>query len=448
MTKYTFSMSKLKKELTLFGLIMIAIGSCIGSGIFKTPAGILEVLPHAGLTMIIWAVGGVISLFGALSFAEMGSMYPKAGGIYVYLKESFGEMTAFLYGWVTLFIINTGALAALSITMVDYLSFFIEMNTYQKLILASGLLIVLTYINIRGVKWSEIFSNLFTGLKMIAILLMVGVAFWYMGNAAHSTQYAISGPSIPPNWVSGMLLALVGVFWSFGGWHHISYLSGEAKSASRNIPLGMIIGTVIVTVVYLLVNFAYMALLPIDEIIASEAVAGDALSTVFKNGGALVSIMIIISVTGTIGIYTMTAPRIYYAMAKDGIFFKQLSKLHPKYDTPALAMNIQTIWAILLLFAWESFTRIITFVTFMDIIFMMLAALALFILRYKKPDIDRPVKALAYPIIPGIFILVTAAFVVNTAFSMHIESLAGFIILLAGIPVYRYFKRNRENGKN
>jgi APA family basic amino acid/polyamine antiporter len=282
---------------------------------------------------------------------------------------------------------------------------------------------------------------------MIAILLMVAVAFWYMGSAEHSTQYAISGPTIPPNWVSGMLLALVGVFWSFGGWHHISYLSGEAKNAARNIPLGMIIGTVVVTITYLLVNAAYMSLLPMDQIIASEAVAGDALSTVFKNGGALVSIMIIISVTGTIGIYTMTAPRIYYAMANDGIFFKQLSKLHPKYNTPALAMNIQTVWAILLLFAWESFTRIITFVTFMDIIFMMLAGLSLFILRYKKPNLHRPVKALAYPIIPGIFIVVTGAFVINTAFSMQVESLTGFIILLLGIPVFLYFKRNRTNGK-
>lgn len=439
-------MTKLKKELTLFGLIMIAIGSCIGSGIFKTPSGILEVLPHAGLSLIIWAIGGVISLFGALSLAELGSMYPQAGGVYVYLKESFGEMTAFLYGWVTLFIINTGALAALSITMADYLSFFIEMNTYQKLILASGLLIILTYINIRGVKWSEVFSNIFTGSKLGAILIMVIVAFLYMGKAEHASGYALSGPSIPPSWASGMLLALVGVFWSFGGWHHISYLSGEAKNASRNIPRAMVIGTVVVTLVYLLVNMAYLALLPIDQIIASEAVAGDALSAVFKHGGALVSIMIIISVTGTIGIYTMTAPRIYYAMANDGIFFKQLSKLHPKYNTPAFAMNIQTAWAILLLFVWESFTRIITFVTFMDIVFMMLAGVSLFILRYKKPNLQRPVKALAYPVIPGIFILVTASFVINTAVSMQLESLTGFILLLAGIPFFLYFKRTRNHG--
>lgn len=438
-------MSKLKKELSLFGLIMIAIGSCIGSGIFKTPSGILEVLPHAGLSLIIWGIGGVISLFGALSLAEMGSMYPHAGGIYVYLKESFGELTAFLYGWVTLFIINTGALAALSITMVDYMSFFIAMNTGQKLVLASGLLIVLTYINILGIKWSELFSEVFTGLKLLAILLMVAVAFWYMGHAPHTPVYGLSGPTIPPKWASGMLLALVGVFWSFGGWHHISYLSGEAKNASRNIPLGMIIGTIVVTITYILVNVAYMALLPVDSIIGSEAVAADAMSTVFQNGGALVSIMIIISVTGTIGIYTMTAPRIYYAMAHDGIFFKSLARLHSKYNTPALAMSIQTVWAILLLFAWESFTRIITFVTFMDIVFMMLAGISLFVLRYKFPRAERPVKALGYPLIPLIFILVTGAFVINTAFSMHVESLAGSLILIAGIPFYLYFKRSRKH---
>ncbi len=436
-------MKELNKKLTLYGLTMIAIGSCIGSGIFVTPAEIVKAVPHHGYILLVWAIGGLIALTGALTFAELGGLFPKAGGVYVFLKEAYGDIVGFLYGWVILLVINTGALAALSMAFAEYMTYFFPLGGTGKILLAAGCIIALTMINVTGIDKSQAFANIFTGLKLLAIAGIVAVSIYYFDN--HEESFSLSLTTNAPEHIqTALLTALIGVLWSFGGWHHASYIAGETINAKRNVPLAMILGTLVVTVTYLLINMAYMNLLTLEEIQGSNRVAGDAIGSVFASGGQMVAVAIAISIFGTIGIYTMTAPRIYFAMAQDGLFFEGLSKIHPKYKTPAAAMILQAIWAVILLLFWGSFHNLITYVTFMDIVFMTLAGISVFIFRKKRKDAERPYKVILYPIVPLIFILISAAFVVNTLIERPFQAIAGIALLGLGLPVYWWFREQRH----
>ncbi|MEM9819774.1 MAG: amino acid permease [Bacteroidota bacterium] len=436
-------MNQLKKKLNLYGLTMIAVGSCIGSGIFRSPGEVAQVVPNHSLILLVWALGGVVALTGALTFSELGGMFPKAGGVYVYLREAFGDLVGFLYGWVILLVINTGALAALAITFADYMTYFVPMEENGKVILAILTIVGLTAINIRGVDISQIFASVFTSLKLVAIAGIIIAGFVYYDASKVQLDFSLTN-NVPDNVFGMMLVALIGVLWSFGGWHHTSYLSGEAINAKRDVPRAMIYGVLIVTTTYVLVNLAYMMLLPLSEIAASKKVAGDAIAQLFSFGGKLVAIIIAISIFGTIGIYTMTAPRIYFAMARDGVFFPKLAYVHPRFGTPIYAMLVQALWAIILLIFWKSFHNLITYVTFMDIIFMAMAGFSIFIFRKKLKDRERPVLALGYPVIPLLFVLISTAFVMSTLLERPSQSLAGLAILVLGLPVYFYFKNYRN----
>lgn len=419
---------------------MIAVGSCIGAGIFVTPYEVVQAIPHHGFVLLIWTIGGIIALTGALTFAELGGMYPESGGVYVFLKEAYGERVGFLYGWVILLVINTGALAALGMALAEYMTFFFAMSQFQKVIFAVIVVLSLTAINCVGVYLSQWLASIFTVLKLMAIFAIVVVGFFYydLQEIPLTLNFA---ESTPTNLMSSLLIGLIGVLWSFGGWHHASYLAGETINAQRNVPRAMMLGTLIVTLTYVLVNLAYMMLLPLDAIANTTKVAGDAVATVINSGGKLVAIAIGISIFGTIGIYTMSAPRIYFAMAKDGIFFGQLAKIHPRFKTPVNAMALQAIWAVALLLFWGTFHDLITYVTFMDIAFMALAGAAVYILRRKKPELNRPYKTWGYPIIPFIFIFVSTAFVINTLINRPEQAIAGLILLAIGILAYIFFKR-------
>lgn len=437
-------MSKLIKKINLYGLTMIAVGSCIGSGIFVTPYQVAEAVPNGTFILAVWGLGGLIALTGALTFAELGGMFPKAGGVYVFLKEAYGDLVGFLYGWGILLVINTGALAALGMALAEYLTYFFPLSEIGKIVVAIGVIVILTTINIFGVRSSQILANVFTGLKLLAIgaIILTGIIFLEPSQAAITSEWV--GPK-PDNLFSAFLLALVGVLWSFGGWHHASYLAAETINAKKTVPRAMILGTLIVTITYVLVNWAYMLLLPIDEIAGTRRVAGDAIGSIFTYGGQAVAIAIGISIFGTIGIYTMSAPRIYFAMAEDKIFFQALSKVHPKYKTPMNAMSVQSIWAIFLLGFWGTFHDLITYVTFLDIAFMAMAGFSVFIFRRKYPNMERPYKVIAYPVIPLIFIVISTAFVVNTLIQQPKQAWAGLILLGIGTMVFQYFKRQKDS---
>ena len=432
---------KLEQKLTLFGLTMIAVGACIGSGIFVTPAKIAAYLPHHGWILIVWAIGGLIALTGALTFGELGGMFPKSGGVYVFLKEAYGEWVGFLYGWVILLVINTGALAALGLAFSTYMTYFIPgLDDTGKVSLAIMTIVFLTGINIIGVNISQVFASLFTSLKLLAIaaIVIAGLLFFQEDISAFTLSPM---ESTPDNFVSNLLLALVGVLFSFGGWHHASYLAGETKNATRTVPRAMVLGTLIVTITYVLINFAYLLLLPIADIQQTDYVAGAAIGRLVSYGGKLVAIAIAISIFGTIGIYTMSAPRIYFAMARDGLFFKQLAYIHPRFKTPVIAMLVQAVWAIVLLLFWQTFHDLITYVTFTDIAFMTLGAISVFVFRKKRPNIERPYRAWGYPFVPLIFIIICGAFVINTLIWEPMQTLSAVVILLVGLGVYWMIKR-------
>jgi APA family basic amino acid/polyamine antiporter len=436
-------MTKLAKELTLYGLIMVAIGSCIGSGIFVTPSQIAGLIPSSGIILLVWALGGIITLTGALTFGELGSLFPKAGGIYVFLKEAYGGWLGFLYGWAYLVIITSGSIAVLSLAFSHYLSFFIPMDNTGKMITSIIAISILTTLNVLRAKFGEIFSNIFTGLKILGILIVICSGFFF-GNSDLSFK-DLGFTSASGGGLSSFGVALTGVLFSYGGWQHASFLAGETKNPSRNVPIAMITGAAVVTLIYLLVNTSYMLLLPVNTIVNSEKVAAEAVSTVIPFGGMLVAGLIAVSTFGTIGIYTLSAPRIYYAMAEDGLFFKSLAKVHPAFRTPANAIIVQSAWSIVLLLFWGTLENLITYTVSIEWIFFTLAAFGIFIFRKKYKNTERAYKTFGYPVTPLIFIIIITWFVINIMIHKPLHMAIGFGFLLLGVPLFLYFKRKKAD---
>ncbi|MEM9835213.1 MAG: amino acid permease [Bacteroidota bacterium] len=432
-------MPQLQRKISLFGLTMIAVGSCIGAGIFVTPGGIAQEIPHAGFFLIVWLLGGLVALTGALTFAELGGMFPKAGGVYVFLREAYGERTAFLYGWSTLLIVNTGSMAALALAFAHYLSILLPLTANQQLLAAIGLLVVLTFINIRGVEHSQRLTSGFTVVKLLCIGGIIFFAFLFAAPDRGSQVWSLTAHDLP-NVASALLAGLVGVLWAFGGWHHASYLAGESIHPQRTVPRAMLLGAGIVTGTYILVNFAYLLLLSPNELAASSRVAADAVATIWPAGGQWVALIISISIAGTIAIYTMSAPRIYFAMASDGNFFSALAKLHPTFRTPANAMILQAVWAALLILFWGTIESLYAYVTFIDIAFMCLGGLSLFLFRQRIPAASRPYRVWGFPVVPAIFIGITAAFVLNTVFVKPLEALVGLAVVAVGLGCFQFFR--------
>ena len=417
---------------------MIGIGASIGSGIFVTPSDTILRLPHYGWALLPWLLGGIAAYCGGLTFAELGATRPKAGGVYVYLKEAYGDIAAFLYGWCVLLIINTGALAALGLAFADYMTFFYPLTPLASKLLAIGVIGILSVINCLGVEYSDKLSRTFTGLKLLAMLAIIaaGIVAWVQNP---NTMMSGWHQPTPTPLFSGLSGAFIGVFWSIGGWHHISYVSSEAINPGRDIPRALLIAVGVITFTYLAIIAAYMAILPMEQIITSKKVAGDAVAHLFSGGGKLVAIFIAISIFGTIAIYTMSAPRIYYAMARDGVFFQAIGKVHSRFNTPANAILMQAVWAILLVVAYGSFMKVIAFVTFMDIVFMSLAAASIFVFR-KRYGIPSVFRVRWYPWLPLIYLIISLAFVFYTLMDLNQGAIAGCAILMVGIGAYSLFR--------
>jgi APA family basic amino acid/polyamine antiporter len=433
----------LKQALTKFDLTMIAIGSTIGSGIFLTPASIASELQTPWLILAAWFLGGVTAIAGALTFAELGGMMPGAGGVYVYLSEAYGGLFGFLYGWAYLLVINTGGLAALSVAFTKYFGTIVALDQTQEKLFAIGGLILLTIINVVGVKVGGLFADVFTVLKLLGIGLLIAVGLGW-GTAA-TTHFSAPLGTYASGLGSALAVAMVGVLWSYGGWQHASFAAAEAKDPTRTVPFAMVIGTLVVTALYLLTNVAYLFLLPPSAIGASQRIAADAISVVMgPMGASIIALAIFISTFGTAGIYTLTAPRIYFAMANDGVFFKKVADIHPTYNTPAVAIIGQSGWAIVLMMFWETFDKLISYVVFTDWIFFGMTAASIFVFRTRKPNAERPYKTFGYPFTPIVFIAIAAWFVLNTLIERPDQAIAGLGFLALGVPIYYFWKANKR----
>jgi basic amino acid/polyamine antiporter, APA family len=433
-------MAELRRSLTLFDVTMIAIGGTIGSGIFLTPSLIAGALPSPPLIIGAWLVGGLMAMAGALTFSELAALMPRAGGEYVYLSEAYGSLVGFLFGWAYFLVCNAGGLGALSIAFATYAGYFAPLGPAGTKGLAIAGLLLLTTINVLGVKAGAIFSDVFTVLKLAGIVGLVAVGFVF--GSAGTTAFSQPPGPLPGGLAAGFATAMVGVLWSTGGWQHATYASAEVKNPRRVLPLAMIIGTASVTLIYVMVNVAYMLLLTPAEIAASPRVAADAVSRALgSGGGALISCAIFISTFGVVGIYTLTAPRIYFAMANDGLFFKRVAQVHPRYRTPAFAIVMQSLWASVLILFWGTFENLISYVVFTDWIFFGLAAASVFVFRRRHPEAQRLSRVPLYPLTPLFFVGMSAWFVGVTLVQRPVQAIAGLTFLALGVPVYFFWKR-------
>ena len=432
---------RLKRVLSLMDATMINAGGIIGSGIFMVPATVALYTASSSLFFMVWILGGVVSLFGALSVAELGAAMPKAGGQYVFLNEAYGPVWGYLYGWSAVVVINTASMAAVGVAFAEYLKFFYPISDLAVKEIAIFSIILLTIINIVDVKSGARFQNVFSFAKLGAILGVILLGLFLEGGSTQNFSPLFTDRS-PLSLIGPLGLAMVAVLWTFDGWIFVTYVAGEVKNPERNIPLSLILCMVIVVTVYLALNTVLVYVLGFDQMIGSELVMADAASKfIGGKGAAIVTIIILISLIGANNGFILTSARINYAMARDNRFFKQAAIIHPKFQSPANALIIQCIWACILTFS-GTFNQLITYIIFASWIFYGMSAGAVIILRKKKPDMERPYQIPFYPWIPIIFILFAIFLTVNTILEAPRDAAIGSGLILAGLPLYYYWKKN------
>ena len=431
----------LERVLSLLDATMINVGGIIGSGIFMVPATVAFFTGSTSLFFLVWILGGIISLFGALSVAELGAAMPQAGGQYVYLNEAYGPIWGYLYGWSAVAVINTASIAAVGVAFSEYLGFFFPISDASIKGIAVGTIVLLTIINIVDVKSGAWFQNLFTLSKLGAIFGIILLGLVMEGGTNQNLSPIFSDkPFI--GLIGPLGLAMVSVLWTFDGWIFITYVAGEVKNPGRNIPLSLIFCMLIVVSVYLLLNYVLLFILGFAGMNGSELVVSDAASVFLGNkGAAVVTLIILISLIGANNGFVLSSARINYAMARDKLFFNQAAQIHSRFKSPANALIIQCVWACLLTFT-GTFNQLITYIIFTSWIFYGMSAGAVIILRKKKPDMDRPYKTPAYPWIPIIFIFFAIFLTINTIMEAPRDATIGAGIILAGLPLYYYWKKN------
>ncbi len=432
---------KLKRVLSLLDATMINTGGIIGSGIFMVPATVALYAHSSSLFFLVWILGGIVSLFGALSVAELGAAMPRTGGQYVYLSEAYGPIWGYLYGWSAVAVINTASIAAVGVAFSEYLGFFFPMTDVSIKGIAVVIITTLTIINIIDVKSGARFQNLFTFTKLGGIFGIILLGLCMGGGNAGNLKPIFSDLSYT-SLVGPLGLAMVAVLWTFDGWIFVTYVAGEIKNPGRNIPLSLILCMIIVVSVYLALNFVLVYILGFNGMINSNLVMSDAASVFLgKSGAIVVTVIILISLLGANNGFVLTSARINYAMARDNRFFKQAAFIHPKFQSPANALIIQCVWACVLTFT-GTFNQLITYIIFASWIFYGMSAGAVIILRKKKPDMERPYRTPFYPWIPIIFILFAIFLTVNTILEAPRDAAIGTGLILAGLPLYYYWKKN------
>ncbi|HXJ31250.1 MAG TPA: amino acid permease [Gemmatimonadales bacterium] len=421
-------------------LVLVVIGTVIGSGIWLVPGTVLRnTAGDPGVALVVWLVGGVCSLLGALTFAELGSSYPDAGGSYTYVREAFGTFPAFLLGWTLFLAINTGSTATLAVAFATYAGELVPLGDVGKKLLPALMIVVVSAVNIRGVRQAATVQNWSTAVKVAAILLLsiAGLTLGHNGAASVSRAFTAS-PST--TLLSGAGVALLGVLWAYEGWINVTNSAGEALDPQRDFSRGIIVGTAALVALYLLANIGYLATLGPEGVAGSQRVAADAVRVLFGPVAAkLVSAAVLVSVFSAANGLALTGPRMYYAMGRDGVFFRSLGSVHPRFGTPAIAIAAGGVWAILLTL-WGSFEQLLTYVVFASWLFAALAAASVFVLRRRHPEAARPFRVPGYPLTPALFILAALAIVANTVFARPQQALAGLGIVLVGTPAYLFWR--------
>ena len=436
----------LERTLGLRDLILLIIGTVIGSGIFIVPGAVLrQVQGGVGLAMLVWLVGGILSLLGALTYGELAARSPKAGGIYIYIRDAFSPLLAFLYGWTLFFVISTGAMATLAVAFSAYLSEIVPLTPELRKLIAVGMIAVVTVVNVLGTRKSSDLQNWTTAIKVGAILIMSGTLL-LLGRGFSANGAALLTTDAGTSLASGFGLAMIGVLWAYEGWQYATFSAGETVNAQRNFPRALIIGSAALIGIYLLANLAYIGALGPTKAAQTDSIAATAVTAVVGSGAAkLVALAILISIFSAANGVALTAPRVYFAMARDGLFFHRLAEVHPRFHTPAFAVLAGSAWAAALAVT-GTFEQLFTYVVFSGWIFYALGAASIFIYRRRSPEVTSPYRVPGYPWTPLLFILAAAALVINTIATQPVRAAVGLGIVLLGAPAYLIWRsRKRSN---
>jgi len=435
---------RLIRRLGLWSAVAVLVGSTIGSGIFRTPARIAAYVPAPVPMFGVWVLGGLLALCGALTYAELAAMYPRSGGVYVYVREGFGRLPAFLFGWTELLLIRASALGAIATPFAEYLMRSLGYDpkiapnaTYVHYV-AAGAIILTATLNYVGVRWSSLVLNLTTGAKYGALVLLVLLAFLVgQGDFGHFSRVAGGGAVQSASFG----LALVSVLWAYDGWGDLSFVGGEVRDPERNMPRALVLGTLSVIAIYLLVNAAYLYLIPIDQMGHLPLVAADAAQRIVGQVGVgLVAVLVMLATFSTLVGSIFTSPRIFFAMADDGLLFRQVARVHPRFHTPSVSIVVTgalgVVWVLLLNFDQLADQFVVAIFPFYA-----LAAAAVFALRWRQPERPRPVKVLGYPVVPLLFILATLIILGNALREHPGPTGLAFGGILLGVPAYFAWQR-------
>lgn len=438
---------RLPRRLGLWSAVAVAVGSTIGSGIFRTPATVAARVEDVTLFMGVWVVGGIVALCGALTYAELAASYPRSGGIYVFIREAFGPLPAFLFGWAELLVIRPGAFGAISITASAYTLRLVGIEPaapvgglplHAEQLLAAVYVAVVAAVNYRGIQRGALLQNVSTAFKVAALLALIVLGFLLGGGV--SAAAAPTGHATPVG-LSPALLAMVAILWAYDGWADLAFVGGEVRDPQRNLPRALLIGTAVVVVLYLGANLVYLHLIPIGRMKNAELVAADSAQLLLGPAGVVaVSAAVAVSTFGTLNGSMMTAPRIFYALAEDGLFPSIIARVDPKTGAPGAAI-------LLTAFLGMVFVLVRTFAQLADQFvigiwpFYALAVAAIYVLRHRRPDLPRPYRTWGYPVVPAVFLVASLFLLGNYFVSQPLASAVDVGILLAGIPVFALWRR-------
>jgi APA family basic amino acid/polyamine antiporter len=431
----------LPRTIGYLGSTAIVVGTIIGSGIFLVPHNVAMHVGASGSLFAVWVVGGLLSLAGALSLAELGAALPEAGGVYVYLREAYGKGFAFLYGWGMLVVIHSGSVATLAVAFGIYSGTFLPLTPLERKLVATAVVAVLTAVNVFGVRSGSAVQTVFTFAKLAGLAIIVASAVF----ARDVPQLASSLPlPTPRTTVSSFGVALIGVLWAYEGWHMLSFTAGEVKNPARVLPRSFLLGTLLVVLAYLSANLAYLRVLTLSALAQHERVAATAMEILVGPRGRLfVSALILCSIFGALNGTILTGPRAYFAMARDKVFFSSVGRVHPRFKTPALAVLVQGVLSIVLAVS-GTYEQLYTYVIFSAWIFYGAAVMAVLVLRRQRPSLERPYRIWGSPFVPIAFALAALAIVANTLVTKPRESGVGLGIILLGLPIYFAWKRKEQ----
>jgi len=448
---------QLVRGLGTWDVSLITFSTIVGSAIFIAASIVPRAAPDPMLILMLWTIGGLITLAGVFTYAELGTMFPEAGGLYQFLKEAYGPLWGFLFGWTSFFVIQTGAIAYLAVAAAQGVGEMWPALDVSQAVLAlplgewtlridrgqlggAVLIAAITFINYFGLQAGAGLQNAIAAVKILALLALIVFGLTVTPQAAtDSTAQAVSSTAIG---IGSLGVAMIGVLWCFDGWYQASFCAGEIRNPARSLPRGMILGALATAIIFILVNLVYLRALPPQELGEASRIGEAAALSLFGAGPArLMSLAVLISIIGCLATCILTAARIYLPMAQDGLFFNSLSKIHPTHLTPGACLIAQAAWSILLTFT-GSYEQLGTYVIFAVFVFHAATGAAIFVLRRTRPDWPRPYRAWGYPWTPAIFILTSLAFVFSTLWERPLESMWGLGIVVLGVPAYAWWRRS------